>query len=118
MAVSLVAGVMNGLAGLAGMVIALFLLATDRAAMSIRASLVILFFLSDIYALVWGGGFGLLVTQQLRILAIFLVPLIIGIIIGGRLFKMSDKGNYRAIALSLVFFTALFGIAHQALNLT
>ena len=117
-AVSLVAGVMNGLAGLAGMVIALFLLATDRAAMSIRASLVILFFLSDIYALVWGGGFGLLVTQQLRILAIFLVPLIIGIIIGGRLFKMSDKGNYRAIALSLVFFTALFGIAHQALNLT
>ena len=95
-----------------------FLLATDRAAMSIRASLVILFFLSDIYALVWGGGFGLLVTQQLRILAIFLVPLIIGIIIGGRLFKMSDKGNYRAIALSLVFFTALFGIAHQALNLT
>ena len=74
MAVSLVAGVMNGLAGLAGMVIALFLLATDRAAMSIRASLVILFFLSDIYALVWGGGFGLLVTQQLRILAIFLVP--------------------------------------------
>ena len=87
MTVGLVAGVMNGLAGLAGMVIVLFLLATDRAAVSIRASLVILFFLSDIYALVWGSGFGLLATEQLRLLAIFLAPLIIGIIIGGWLLR-------------------------------
>ncbi len=114
--VGFVAGVMNGLAGLVGIVIALFLLATTRTARNIRASFIALFFASDIYALIWSSGFGLLAVHQLKILGIFLPPLIIGTVIGTWAFNRIGKRNYRPIALALIFCIAVFCILVLVVN--
>ena len=58
------AGIANGLAAVAGLVAAIFLLLSAKRAARIRASLVALFLVSDIFALLWGGGFGLVGAEQ------------------------------------------------------
>ena len=109
--VGLLAGVGNGLAGVAGMIAALFMISANMKGESVRASMVLLFFFADIYALIWAGWFGLLEWRQVQLLAIFLIPLIVSISIGSWGFKKFGAGNYKNIALGLIFSIAILGLS-------
>lgn len=108
--VGIVAGVANGLAAIAGMVVALFLLASARPAATVRASLIALFFATDIYGLAWGGGLGLLQAAHGVLLPPALVPMLAGVFIGGRLFSKSGGRNYRPLAIALVLGATAVGL--------
>ena len=104
-------GLANGLATVGGLVAALFLLSSKRDAACIRASLVALFFIGDIYALLWGGGLGLLQAAHFRWLMIFILPLVAGLVLGSFIFRHWGAGNYRPLVVLLIFAVALFGLA-------
>lgn len=110
-AVGLLAGIGNGLAGVAGMIAALFMISANMKGESVRASMVMLFFFADIYALIWAGWFGLLEWGQFQLLAIFLIPLFVSISIGSWGFRKYGVGNYKNIALGLIFAIALLGLS-------
>lgn len=108
--VGIFAGIGNGLAAVAGMVAALFMISSSMEGKNVRASMVVLFFFADLYALVWGSGFGLLEWQQVQLLGLFLLPLFLSLSAGSWGFRRYGAGNYKGIALGLIFAIALLGI--------
>ena len=113
--VGLLAGVGNGMAAIAGAVCVLFLLADKNAEPAkMRASLVGLFILTDIYALCWGGALGIAGASQLHNAALLLPALFLGLAAGARLFARSNPARYRAVALGVIFAAAALALARQA----
>lgn len=108
--VGIFVGIGNGLAAVAGLIAALFMISADMEGKRVRASMVALFFFADIYALVWGSGFGLINRGQFQLLALFLIPLFFSVSIGSWGFRQYGAGNYKIIALGLIFAIALMGI--------
>ncbi len=113
--VGIPAGIANGLAGLAGMVLSLFLLSSGRTAAIMRASMVIIFFLSDIYSIIFDAGFGLIGQMQLQMMAYFIVPMLIGISAGIWIFRRTGERNYRTFAIGLVLVIAVTGMLRLVL---
>ena len=111
-------GAINGLAALAGMAAAVFLLSSRREAAGIRASLVALFFASDIYAILWDGGFGLVEILHFKLLALLALPLAAGVAIGGWMFRKFGSGKYRELALGLIFGIAALGLGREIFKMT
>ena len=110
-------GAINGLATLAGLAAAVLLLSSPRSPAGIRASLVALFFISDLYAVLLGGGFGLVGPVHFKMLGLFMLPLVIGLILGSHLFRRFDGGHYRQWALGLILGIAVMGLGAAALPL-
>lgn len=108
--VGVFAGAANGLAAVAGLAAALFLLASARSAAVARASLIALFFVSDIYALLWGGGFGLLRPMHGVLFAAFILPLLVGVFVGGRLFAGGGERHYRKLSAALILLASGIGL--------
>ena len=114
--VGLLAGLGNGLAAIAGLIAALFFLVSERDGARMRASLIALFFVSDLYAIAWGGGFGLLTDGTVfQFAAWFVLPLFAGIGIGAFVFRRWGAGYYRKAALSLIFLAAIGGVVRWLL---
>ena len=113
-AAGVAAGIANGIAAVAGIVAGLFLLASRRPAATVRASLVALFFVGDIYALLWGGGLGLLRPSHAILFAAAIVPLVAGVAVGSALF--SSEKNYRPLASALILTAAAVGLLKIALG--
>ena len=111
-------GAINGLAALAGLAAAVFLLSSARNAAGIRASLVALFFISDLYAVFLGGGFGLVDASHFKMLALFALPLIVGLALGGALFRKFGGGKYREQALGLILAIAVMGLSREIISAT
>ena len=112
--VGILAGVANGLAAIAGMVVALFLLASKRPAATVRASLIMLFAVSDIYGLALAGGLGLWHEAFGLLLLAASAPVLAGVWIGKRLFTGSGGRNYRSLAILLVLSVAFAGLVRLA----
>jgi uncharacterized membrane protein YfcA len=102
----LVAGLLNGLAAIGGMAVAVMLLATTISGAAARATLIALFFATDLYSLAWAGGYGLLDRALVAWVAWLVVPMLVGIWIGSRHFLKVDEAGFRRGVLS-----ALAGIA-------
>ena len=113
-AVGIVGGIVNGLSAV-GLVIPVFMLLMRQRAARIRASLVMVFFASDIFALLWGGGFGLVGAEQFLIFGVYLIPLILGMMLGARIFRGKAGSHYRSLALLIVLVAALCGVLRQAI---
>ncbi len=110
-----VAGVSTGLAGVGGMVVALYVLAQKAPAVQMRASLVMYLFLGMFTSVIWLSLSGLLDTLALK-RAVMLSPmLIIGVLVGTALFKPSLQQFYRQFCLTLLLVLALAGLARLAL---
>lgn len=107
-AVGIFAGAANGLAAVAGLAAALFLLAKKPE--TARASLIALFFASDLYALFWGGGMGLLRPMHGVLFLGLILPLAAGVWIGARLFAKTGGRNYKQFASALILFAAGGGL--------
>ena len=106
-------GAVNGLSALGGLAASVFLLSSGRAAAGIRASLVVLFFVSDIWAIVWNGGLGLVGAIHFKMLALFALPLTAGIALGSWMFRKFGGGKYRELALALIFGIAFLGLGRE-----
>ncbi|MGI9297157.1 MAG: sulfite exporter TauE/SafE family protein [Gammaproteobacteria bacterium] len=108
-AVGVVAGAANGVAAVAGMVVAAFLLASSRSPQTVRASVNLLFFFSDFYGLLWGVGLGLLGFAHGFLFLAALPPLVAGVALGAKLFSRSGGKRYRPLVLGIIFFICATG---------
>lgn len=101
-ATGVVAGIATGLAGIGGMVVALFVLARSDEPAKMRATLVAYLFISSATAMLTHLWFGTMnATSTVRGLA-FILPCVIGVLIGQRLFTPRLQPYYRPTCLTLL----------------
>jgi uncharacterized membrane protein YfcA len=94
-----VSGFMNGLLAMGGMWVMIFLLGSGIPIVTMRASLVALFFATDSYAVLVGSGQGLINDIILVRFAWALPALFIGVWIGSRKFEKSNANTYKKVVL-------------------
>lgn len=112
----LLAGIATGLASVGGMVIALYVLSSDRAAHKMRAALVLFLFLGSATSLAWHIIFGVMDTQAIIRGLIFSAPAIAGVWAGTRLFTPRFAPYYRPFCLTLLCALSAIGLARVALT--
>jgi len=111
----LLAGIAAGLAGVGGMVIALFVLAQHIPIAQMRASLVMFLFLSIFTSGIWLSLTGLLDTLAVS-RAIALIPIVaVGVWVGAYLFRPSLEHLYKLFCLYLLIALAGFGLLRMIL---
>lgn len=104
----LMAGIATGIAGVGGMVVALFILAQRIPASQMRASLVMFLFLSMFTSGIWLALTGLLNTLAISRALVLTPVVVVGVCMGAYLFRPSLEHLYKLLCLCLL--TALAGI--------
>ena len=94
LAVGGLAGVLNGAAGIGGPPAIVFYFATTSVATS-RATLIGFFLFTDVYALAWAGGSGLLGDAGWRLIVLALPFSLAGIWLGQRWYRRLDEARLR-----------------------
>ncbi|MCH2067773.1 sulfite exporter TauE/SafE family protein [Shimia sp.] len=112
----ILAGIVTGLAGVGGMVVALYVLASNAPAREMRASLVMFLFASSVISLATLTYFGVMNTESaLRGLA--LAPAsALGVIAGKSLFRPAWEPYYKPFCLCLLIGLATLGILRQGIG--
>lgn len=113
----LISGICNGTAALGGLPIVTFLLSTDAQVASTRATLIAAFFATDIYALIFAGGHGMIGADTIIIAVVSLPILVFGVAIGQRLFNVASPAFFKKIALVLLLILSLTGIVRALVML-
>jgi len=115
LATGLVSGFANGVAAIGGIVVAMLLSTAQVPAATLRATMVILLLLTDLYALAWAGivsaggdsGSTLLNADTLRT-ALWMTPaMLLGIWVGSRMFAVMSAEQFRRQVLNLLVVIAL-----------
>lgn len=107
----IVAGVATGLASIGGMVVALYLLARELPAATMRASLVVFLFAGIITSSFWLLSTGVLDALAFR-RGLILAPVVVaGVLLGNRLFDPDRQRLYRRVCLWLLVGLAVLGLA-------
>jgi hypothetical protein len=108
LATGLMSGLVNGVAAIGGIAVAVMLSATALAPAAMRATLILLFLFTDLYALAWtallpaGHGETLLDAVALQ-LALWLAPaMLAGIMVGQRAFTGVSPARFRRRVLNLL----------------
>lgn len=118
LATGLVSGLVNGVAAIGGIAVAVLLSTTQMAPAVMRATLVLLFLLTDLYALAWAGllsaaaqhGPALLGPDTLR-WSLWLAPaMLAGIWLGNRSFQGVSPAKFRRQVLNLLILIALLSV--------
>jgi uncharacterized protein len=110
LAVGVFSGTANGAASFGGQPNALFLLSAPIAAASVRATLVFIALITDIYGSAVYSLNGLLTAETLWRAALFLLPMAAGIAIGQKGFHTSKPETYRLVAIGLLTSLAIAGL--------
>ena len=101
-ATGVVAGIATGLAGVGGMVVALYIIARNDEPAKMRATLVAFLFMGSATSILTHLWFGTMnTTSTLRGLA-FALPCVVGVLIGQRLFTPRFQPYYRPLCLTLL----------------
>lgn len=103
-------GLATGLAGIGGMVVALYVLSQDSPARVMRASLVVYLFLGSITSLVMLLAFGLMDSTAAARGLLLAGPALLGVWAGQHLFRPSLEGYYRPFCLALLIALASAGL--------
>lgn len=102
-----ISGFLNGLSGMAGPPIAFYYLAGREPVEKVRANLTTYFVFVDLIALVLFLSRGL-VGWHTGVMGLFLAPaVVLGGVIGERLFPLASEGFYRKLALALLVAVAI-----------
>ncbi len=97
-----VSGLMNGLMAMGGMWGMVLLLGSGIQVVTLRASLVALFFITDTYAILTGTGQGL-VNSTIFLRFLWTLPaLFLGVWLGSRRFDGSNAKTYRKVVLMVL----------------
>ena len=109
------AGIASGLAAVGGMVVALYVLAREAPARTMRASLVVFLFIGMFTSILYLLGFG--VMNKLAITrGLLLAPVVAaGVLVGSTIFRPSLEGTYKKLCLGLLIFLAIAGLLRLAL---
>ncbi len=110
-----VAGIASGLAHVGGMVVALYVLARNAPAASMRGSLVLFLFLGSLTSMVTQLAFGVMDMSGVARGLTFAVPTMIGVFLGQQLFIERLTPYYRPFCLTLLIFLAGVGLLRQVI---
>ena len=110
LATGFASGIVNGLAAIGGMVVAVMLFSTTIPAAAARATLIAMFLATDVYSLGWAGSAGLLDANLLRWVAWLVGPMLVGIAIGSRHFLGVSEDQFRRIVLRVLAAVAALGL--------
>ncbi len=125
LATGLVSGFVNGVAAIGGIVVALLLSTAQVPAASLRATMVILLLLTDLYALAWAGlvslgvegGPALLGADTLYTALWMAPPMLMGIWLGSRAFAVMSAEQFRRQVLNLLVLIALVSVVRASIGL-
>ncbi len=110
-----VAGVATGLAGVGGMVVALYVLARDAEPRVMRATLVAFLLFGSLTSLLTHLAYGTMnSTSALRGL-FFMIPCLIGVFLGQRLFTPKLQPYYRSVCLTLLIGLGAVSLVRSAI---
>lgn len=109
------AGIVNGIGAAGGLPIVIFFLASGSAAAATRASLVALIFAIDAYTTVLTVTSGLVDWETLKRLTVFLIPLLLGVLVGSRQFIRANPESFKRLTLCLLIALALVGLVRSIL---
>lgn len=106
----ILAGVVTGLAGIGGMIVALYTLSQDTPARVIRATLVIFLLFTSIFGAITMVAFGVFTGISILRGLVLTVPIVLGVFLGQLLFNPKFEPYYKPFCLTL-----LIGLASLAL---
>ena len=106
-----VSGLFNGLAAIGGMAVAVMLFTTTLTGAAARATLIALFFATDLYSLAWAGGNGLVDATLFGWVIWLVVPMLAGIALGRKHFLRVDEAGFRRAVLRVLAGIAALGLA-------
>ena len=107
----LVAGFFAGATSLGGMVASTMLFAVALPAKNLRATLIVLFFGSALYSLLWGAWHGVVSSDTFTRAAWLAVPLLAGIAVGSHGFRHVSEAGFRKAVLAVLAVLSIAGIA-------
>lgn len=125
LATGLVSGFVNGVAAIGGIAVAVLMSSTSLAPAAMRATMIVLFLFTDLYALAWAavmpaaapGGAGLLGPQTL-VMALALAPaMLAGIWCGRRYFVGLPPQAFRQRVLEALIVIAGLGVLRAGVDL-
>lgn len=108
------AGFATGIASIGGMVVALYVLARDHAARTMRASLVLYLFTSSFFSLIFLTAFGMMDRLAMTRGLLLAIPCVVGVLIGKALFTPRLEPYYKPFCLLLLMGLATAGLARLA----
>lgn len=111
-----VAGIVSGLAHVGGMVVALYVLASDAPARQMRGSLVLFLFLGSLTAMITLLVFGVMDFSGVSRGLVFAVPTLLGVYLGQKLFTPKLAQYYRPFCLALLCALAGAGLLRTTLS--
>ncbi len=104
--VGVVAGLMQGLAGMAGPPVILLLMASPHKAATIRASLIAFFLLVSAAAFLGNVAAGLVTAHTIELTALSMPSLFVGQYFGRRTFDVLPETAYRRVSSTLLYVIA------------
>lgn len=117
LAVGGAAGLLNGAAGIGGPPAIVFYFATTGTAVG-RASLIAFFLFTDLYALAWAGGAGLLANTGWQLIVVALPFSLVGIWIGQRIYLRLDEARLRRLIWLVLAALGALGVASGLWRIT
>jgi uncharacterized membrane protein YfcA len=105
-----VSGVANGIAGVGGLPVVLFLLSTAAGAAMSRATMIVYLMVIDVYGAGVAWANGLMSVEVLLRTALFCVPLSLGVWAGHRHFVKTTPESFRRMTLILLMVLASAGL--------
>jgi uncharacterized protein len=102
MGTGLIAGFMSAATSYGGMVASIILFAVDLPAKTLRATLVVMFFLSSLYSILLGAWHGITNAQTLTLAGWLALPIIGGIVVGSRGFSVVTPEKFKQIVLIIL----------------
>lgn len=105
-----VSGVANGVAGVGGLPVVLFLLSTAVGAAMSRATMIVYLMCIDVYGAGVAWANGLMGPEVFQRTALFFVPLFLGVWTGHRHFLKTSPESFRRMTLILLMLLASAGL--------
>lgn len=114
-ATGIVSGYVNGLAAIGGIAVAVIMSTAQMAPAAMRATLIVLFLFTDLYALasaavLGAGGTPLLGMQTLQHALWWTPAMLAGIWVGHRGFRQVSPARFRVLVLNLLIVIAALGV--------
>ena len=121
----LASGLVNGLSAMGGLVVAAMMSATPLSPIAMRATLVLLFFFGDLYALLCAAvmpvstavGAPLLGWGALSMALLMAIPMLGGMAVGQRFFTHTTPQQFRRLVLRLLMLLAVITVARALFQL-
>lgn len=105
-----VSGVANGIAGVGGLPVVLFLLSTATGATMSRATMIVYLMVIDVYGAGVAWANGLMSVEVLQRTALLCIPLFLGVWVGHRHFVKTTPESFRRMTLVLLMLMASAGL--------